>query len=91
MGSLAMSYKTLIVSVLVGMLPLLAQPGIAQDSSSLHEGDWPIQNGFNRQPTRGDLGAGREFSQDQAHEIDQLYDQLLSSGDKTKPRLKRAR
>jgi len=86
-----MSNKALVVSVLAGMLSVLAQPATAQDSSSVHEGDWPIQNGFNRQPTRGDLGAGREFSQDQAHEIDQLYDQLLSSGDKTQPRLKRAR
>ena len=86
-----MSYKTLMVSALVGMLSLLAQPAIAQDSSSAHEGDWPIQNGFNRQPTRGDPGAGGEFSQDQAREIDRLYDQLLSSGDKAQPRLKRAR
>jgi hypothetical protein len=91
MGSLAMSYKTLIVFALVGMLSLLAQPVIAQDSSSVHEGDWPIQNGFNRQPTPGDRAAGREFSQDQAREIDRLYDQLLSSGDKNQPRLKRAR
>jgi len=91
MGSLAMSYKTLIVFTLVGMLPLLARPAIAQDSSSVHEGGWPIQNGFNRQPTRGASGEGGEFSQDQAREIDRLYDQLLSSGDKTQPRLKRAR
>jgi hypothetical protein len=91
MGSLAMSCKTLIVSVLVGMLSLLAQPAIAQDSSSVHEGDWPIQGGVKHQPTRGALGGGSEFSQDQAHEIDRLYDQLLSSGDKTQPRLKRAR
>jgi hypothetical protein len=86
-----MLHKTLIAVTLVGVLSFLAQPGIAQNRSSVHEGDWPIQGGVKHQPTRGELGGGREFSQDQAHEIDQLYDQLLSSGDKTQPRLKRAR
>jgi hypothetical protein len=86
-----MLHKTLITFTLVGVLSFLAPLGIAQDSSSVHEGDWPIQGGVKHQPTRGELGGGREFSQDQAREIDQLYDQLLSSGDKTQPRLKRAR
>jgi len=86
-----MSYKTLIVFAPVGALFCLAHLAIAQDSSSVHGGDWPIQGGVKHQPTRGEVGAGREFSQDQAREIDRLYDQLLSSGDKTQPRLKRAR
>ena len=86
-----MSYKTLIAFALVAALSCLAQLAVAQESRSVHEGDWPIQGGVKHQPTRGELGGGREFSQDQAHEIDQLYDQLLSSGDKTQPRLKRAR
>lgn len=86
-----MLHKTLIAFALVGVLSFLAHPAIAQDSPPAHEGGWPIQGGVKHQPTRGELGGGREFSQDQAHEIDRLYDQLLSSGDKTQPRLKRAR
>jgi hypothetical protein len=86
-----MLHKALIVFALVGALSFLAQPGFAQDRPPVHEGDWPIENGVKHQPTRGDLGGGREFSQDQAHEIDELYDQLLSTGDKTQPHLKRAR
>jgi len=86
-----MSHKTLFAFALVGALSCLAQLAIAQDSRSVHEGDWPIQGGVKHQPTRGEVGGGREFSQDQAREIDRLYDQLLSTGDKTQPRLKRAR
>jgi len=86
-----MLHKTLIVFALVGAAPFLAQPASAQDSSSVHGGDWPIQGGVKHQPTRGEAGAAREFSQGQAREIDRLYDQLLSSGDRSQPRLKRAR
>ena len=86
-----MSHKTLFAIALSGALALLAQLAIAQDSRSVHEGEWPIENGVKHQPTRGNLGGGHEFSQDQAHEIDQLYDQLLSTGDNAQPRLKRAR
>jgi hypothetical protein len=82
-----MSHNTLFAFALVGALSLPAQPGIAQDQSSLHEGQWPVQNGFNRQPT----GNGQDVTLDQARETDRLYDQLLSTGDKTQPRLKRAR
>jgi hypothetical protein len=82
-----MSHKTLIAFALVGALSFLARPGLAQNRSSSHQGDWPIQNGFNRQPT----GNGQDFTPDQAREIDRLYDQLLSTGDKSQPRLKRAR
>ncbi|HTZ66796.1 MAG TPA: hypothetical protein VMB83_04885 [Roseiarcus sp.] len=88
-----MSHKTLMIFALIGALPFAAQRADAEDSSSVHEGQWPIQNGFNRQPTRGDLGGGHEFSSDQANEVDRLYDQLLSGGAKSEdhPGLKRAR
>jgi hypothetical protein len=86
-----MSRHTLIVLALAGALSIAAQQAIAQDSSSVHEGEWPIQNGVRHQPTRGELGGGHEFTQDQAGEVDRLYDELLSTGDKTQPRLKRAR
>jgi hypothetical protein len=82
-----MSHKTLIAFALVGALSFLTEPGIAQNRSSVHEGQWPVQGGFNRQPT----GDSQDVSPDQAREIDRLYDQLLSTGDKTQPRLKRAR
>jgi hypothetical protein len=84
-----MLHKAPIVFALVGALSPLAQPGMAQKPSSVHEGNWPIQNGFDRQPTGND----QDVTQDQAREIDRLYDQLLSTGDKTqsRPRLKRAR
>jgi hypothetical protein len=81
-----MLYKALIVFALVGAMSFLAQPGNAQ-SRAVHEGQWPVQNGFNRQPT----GNGQDVTPDQAREIDRLYDQLLSTGDKSQPRLKRAR
>ena len=85
-----MSHKILFAFALVCALSFLAQRGVAQNRS-VHEGEWPIENGVKHQPTRGDLGGGYEFSLDQAREIDQLYDQLLSTGDKSQPHLKRAR
>lgn len=82
-----MSHKTLIVFALAGALSSLAEAGIAEDSSSVHQGDWPIQNGVKHQPNRNELGGGHEFAPDQAREIDRLYDQLLSGGgDKAQPR-----
>jgi hypothetical protein len=88
-----MSHKTRMIFALVGALSFAAQRAIAEDSSSVHGGEWPIQNGVKHQPTRGELGGGQEFTQGQAHEIDRLYDQLLSSGDtsKERARLRRAR
>ena len=82
-----MLHKIPVVFGVVGALSLLSHPGIAQNSSSVHEGQWPIQNGVKHQPT----GDGQDITPDQAREIDRLYDELLSSGDKTQPRLKRAR
>ena len=69
-----MSHQTVIVVALVGALSCLAQPSFAQ-SSSIHGGSWPIQNGVRHQPTRGE---GGEFSRSQAEETDKLYDELMS-------------
>lgn len=79
--------KALFAAVLVGPLALLARPVMAADQSPAHDGGWPIQNGFDRQPTGNDT----DISPDQARKIDRLYDELLSTGDKTRPHLKRAR
>jgi hypothetical protein len=69
--------KTIIAAALVGAPLCMAQPGIAQTSSSVHGGDWPIQNGVKHQPTRGSTGG--EFSREQADETDRLYNELMSS------------
>jgi hypothetical protein len=78
--SLTMSYKTFFALALVGPLSFLAQPGTAQEKPSLHR-SWPIQNGFNLQPTQNELRAlhQEDVSPDVAREIDRLYDELLSS------------
>ncbi len=73
-----MSHKRLIVFALVGTLSCLAQQVIAQNSSSVHEGSWPIENGVKHQPTRGAVGG--EFSRSQQEETDRLYNELLSNG-----------
>ena len=52
-----MSHKTLTVFALVGALSFPAHPGIAQEAPSLHQGQWPIQNGIKRQPTQNELRA----------------------------------
>ena len=69
---------------LVAALLILAEPGVARDAPPLHQGSWPIYNGFNHQPTQDELRAlhQRDVTPDQAHEIDRLYDQLLSSSEK---------
>jgi hypothetical protein len=73
-----MLYKTLFVLAVAGPLSLLAQPGIAQEKPPLHR-SWPIQNGFNRQPTQNDLGAlhGQDVPPSDARELDRLYDELM--------------
>ena len=69
---------------LVAALSLLTEPGGAKDTSPLHQRSWPIYNGFNHQPTQDELRAlhRQDVTPDQAHEIDRLYDQLLSSSEK---------
>ena len=73
-----MPHKTLIVFALVGALFFLAERASAQNSSSVHEGAWPIEHGIKHQPTRGEVGGG-EFSRSQQEETDKLYDELMSN------------
>jgi hypothetical protein len=76
-----MSHRTLLALAVIGTLSFLAQPGSAQEKPSLHE-SWPIQNGFNRQPTRNELRALHEHdvSPSDAREIDRLYEELMTNG-----------
>ena len=69
---------------LVAALSILAEPGFAKDAPPLHQGPWPIYNGFNHQPTQDELRAlhQQDVTPDQAHEVDRLYVQLLSSSEK---------
>jgi hypothetical protein len=76
-GSHAMPYKTLTLFALLGALACLPQPARAQNSSSVHEGNWPIEHGVKHQPTRGEVGG--EFSRSQQEETDKLYDELMSN------------
>jgi hypothetical protein len=66
----------------VAALSILAEPG-AKDAPPLHQGPWPIYNGLNYQPTQDELRTlhQQDVTPDKAHEIDRLYDQLLSSSD----------
>jgi hypothetical protein len=77
------SQKTLFAFTLVGALPFLGEPGIAENASPLHQGSWPIQNGYNRQPTQDGLSAlhDQDVTSGEAREVDRLYDQLMSTGE----------
>jgi len=75
-----MSHKTLFAFILVGTLSLLAEQGSAQNSSSLHQWRWPVQNGFNHQPTKDELH-DQDVPSGDARKVDQLYDQLMSTGE----------
>jgi hypothetical protein len=77
-----MSYKTLFALALIA--PLFSPvPGAAQQTS-LHP-SWPIENGFNRQPTRSELKAlhAQDLPPGDAREIDRLYDELMRTNDGT--------
>jgi hypothetical protein len=76
--------KVVCACALVASLSILVEPGVAKDAPPLHQGSWPIYNGFNHQPTQDELRKlhQQDVPPDQAHEIDRLYDQLLSSSDK---------
>ena len=71
-----MPYKILFALALIPLLSSWAQPGMAQQT--LHP-SWPIQNGFNRQPTGSELRAlhGQDVPATDAREIDRLYDELM--------------
>jgi hypothetical protein len=81
-----MSSKVVVGSVLVVASLLLANMGFAEDAPQLRKGPWPIHNGHNYQPTQHGLRAlhMRDVTPDQAREIDQLYEQLLSSSEKVR-------
>ena len=70
-----MLYRTMIIAVLAGAISCLAPQAMAQESRPIHGGAWPIQGGFNRQPTRG---AGGEFTPGQQNETDKLYNELMN-------------
>ncbi len=73
-----MSYKTLFALALIGLLSFLVQPGIAQETQSLHRA-WPIQNGVKHQPTQSELRAlhDQDVPPSDAREIDRLYGELM--------------
>jgi hypothetical protein len=58
--------------------------GGAEDAPPVHRRSWPIHNGLNHQPTQDDLRAlhQQDVTSDQAHEIDRLYDQLMSTSNR---------
>ena len=74
--------KVVRACALVAALAILAEPGVARDAP--HQGSWPIYNGFNHQPTQDELRGLRQqdVTPSQAHEVDRLYDRLLSSSEK---------
>jgi hypothetical protein len=78
--------KVVRACALVAALSILAEPGVAKDAPPLHQG--PIYNGIDHQPTRDELRAlhQHDVTADEAHEIDRLYDQLMSSSDRAPPR-----
>jgi hypothetical protein len=79
-----MSYTRLSALALVGVLSFLAQPGIAQETGSLHP-SWPIQNGIKHQPTQNELRAlhDQDVTPNDAREIDRLYNELMSNYNNT--------
>lgn len=62
-------------------LSLLGTFGFSEEAPPLHQGDWPIQNWHDQQPTQDQLNALHlnDVTPNQAQEIDRLYDQLLSN------------
>ena len=79
-----MSNKVISACALVAALSILPEAGVAKDAPPVHQGSWPIYNGFDHQPTQDELRAlhQQDVTPDQAREIDRLYDQLLSSSEK---------
>ena len=79
-----MSSKVVRACALIAVLSILAELGGAEGPPGGHSGPWPIHNGLNHQPTQDELRAlhQQDVTSDQAHEIDRLYDELLSTSDK---------
>jgi hypothetical protein len=76
-----MSSKVVCVCALGAALSIPAELGLAEGAPVDHPGPWPIHDGLNRQPTQDELRAlhQQDVTSDQAHEIDRLYDELLST------------
>jgi hypothetical protein len=76
-----MSSKVVCACALVAALLSPAELGGAKGALAIHREPWPIHNGFNRQPTQDELKAlhQQDVTTDQAHEINRLYDELLST------------
>jgi hypothetical protein len=74
-----MSNKIVFAGALLAALSISVEVALAH--GPFHEGSWPVQDGFNRQPTEGELRAlhDQDLTRAQAREIDRLYDQLMSS------------
>ena len=58
--------------------------GGAEVAPPVHRRAWPVHNGFNHQPSQDELRAlhQQDVTSDQAHEIDRLYDQLMSTSNR---------
>jgi hypothetical protein len=76
-----MSSKVVCACALATALSIPAQLGVAYGSPADPQALWPIHNGFNHQPTEGELKGlhWQDVTPDQAHEIDRLYDELTST------------
>jgi hypothetical protein len=76
--------KVVSACALVAALSIPAEPGVAKDAPPLHQGPWPIYDGIDHQPTGEELRGSHQHdvTPNQAHEINRLYGQLLSSSDR---------
>jgi Spy/CpxP family protein refolding chaperone len=62
-------------------LLFLGTPGFTAEAPPVHQGDWPIHNGHDQQPTQDQLNALdlHDVTTNQAQEVDRVYDQLMSN------------
>jgi hypothetical protein len=86
------SRRTVLVYAMLAVTTIvLGTPALAANEEGappLHEGPWPIHNGFDYQPTEDELRAlhRHDVTPREAREIDRLYDQLLATSDKVSNR-----
>jgi hypothetical protein len=66
-------------------LLFMAAPGFAEGAPPLHQGDWPIHNWHDQQPTQDQLNAlgQQDVTANQAQDVDRIYDQLLANSPHT--------
>jgi hypothetical protein len=76
--------KIAIACALGAALSFLGTLGFSEEAPPLHQGDWPIQNGHDQQPTQDQLNALdlHDVSPNQAQEVDRLYNKLLSNSER---------